>query len=240
MNVPGMWIGTAILLTILFSLSPGAAEQDTLYQVSTYDLLESGDYGGIIPVEELILNGTIGIGTFDNLDGELTMLDGVVYQITADGMVSEVPGNETIPFANAVFFEPSDTFTLRDLNRSALEEAILSRLPDTNVTYAIRIDGIFSEVIARSVPGQTEPYPALPEVLEDQSVFNLTNTSGSVIGFWFPDRMQGINYAGYHFHYLNDARDAGGHVLDLILENGTVGIDPIGSFSLTSRAGQES
>ncbi len=230
----------ATLLMILLSLSPATAEQDTLYQVSTYDLLESGDYDGTITVEELMRNGTVGVGTFDNLDGELTMFDGVVYQITADGMVSEVPGNETIPFANAVFFEPSDTFTLRNVNGSALEEMILSRLPDTNVTYAIRIDGIFSEVTARSVPEQTEPYPALPEVIEHQSVFNLTNTSGTVIGFWFPDRMQGINYAGYHFHYLNDARNAGGHVLDLVLENGTVSIDPIGSFALISRAGEES
>jgi acetolactate decarboxylase len=46
-----------------------------------------------------------------------------------------------------------------------------------------------------------------------------------VIGFWSPAYASGINLAGYHFHFLNDKRTAGGHVLDLRLKNASIALD---------------
>ena len=84
----------------------GAAEhdRDTICQISLLQGLLQGDYVGSISIGELKTHGDIGIGTFDGLDGELIMLDGVVYQAKGDGTVETPDDSMTIPFSNVTFF----------------------------------------------------------------------------------------------------------------------------------------
>ena len=56
-------------------------------QVSLFSVLLSGRYGGVISVGELKKLGNMAIATMDRLDGEVQMIDGVVYQACADGHV---------------------------------------------------------------------------------------------------------------------------------------------------------
>jgi acetolactate decarboxylase len=44
-------------------------------------------------------HGDFSLGTFDNLDGEMVMLDGAIYQITFDGRVARVAEQAVTPFA---------------------------------------------------------------------------------------------------------------------------------------------
>ena len=60
-------------------------DRDTAYQVSTIDALMQGVFEGVQSVKELKKHGDFGIGTFDGLEGELILLDGVVYHAKADG-----------------------------------------------------------------------------------------------------------------------------------------------------------
>lgn len=46
---------------------------------------DPGLFDGIISVGELKQHGDIGIGTFKSVNGEMIVLDGVVYQAVADG-----------------------------------------------------------------------------------------------------------------------------------------------------------
>ena len=41
------------------------------------------------------------------------------------------------------------------------------------------------------------------------------------MGFWFPPYLKGINIGGYYFHYIDDKKQSGGHVLDVSLKEGT-------------------
>lgn len=52
-----------------------------------------------------------------------------------------------------------------------------------------------------------------------------TDISGSLVGFKFPAYADGINVAGYHFHFVSDDRSVGGHVLGLELDTGSLYID---------------
>ena len=45
---------------------------------------------------------------------------------------------------------------------------------------------------------------------------------GTVVGFRMPDFVQGINVPGCHAHFLTADRQAGGHVLDFTLDEGTL------------------
>ena len=67
-----------------------AGDRESLYQVSLLQGLTFGDYTGSVTVAELKKMGDIGIGTFDKLNGELIMLDGVVYRAAGDGSVEVV------------------------------------------------------------------------------------------------------------------------------------------------------
>jgi acetolactate decarboxylase len=91
--------------------------------------------------------------------------------------------------------------------------------------YAVRVDGSFHLVKTRSVPRQRKPYPPLAQVVEHQPTFELREVSGSLVGFRFPRYAQGLNVAGYHFHFITEDRSAGGHVLELGLAGGELRVD---------------
>ena len=194
----------------------GCAPSPAVYQVSTLQALMQGAYEGQVPCRDLPQYGTLGIGTFDALDGELILLDGHVYQATADGRVVRDPPTTT-PFANVVRFEPQTV--VRDLpGPLSLEKllAMLDRIAGAkNLLYAVRIDGRFRRMKVRSVPRQARPYPPLAEAAKEQRVFDLQDVHGTLVGFRFPEYMRGVNMPGWHLHFISDDRRSGGHVLDL-------------------------
>ena len=84
-------------------------------QISLFSMLLSGRYGGIITVAELKKLGSMSIATMDRLDGEMQMIDGVVYQACADGHVY-LPGDDaTIPFGTVAEFHAERSVRLADI-----------------------------------------------------------------------------------------------------------------------------
>ncbi|MCX8206792.1 MAG: acetolactate decarboxylase [Methanothrix sp.] len=123
------------------------------------------------------------------------------------------------PFADVIFFDPDEEIALSSSNISDVERYLEDPLSTRNIFYAIRIDGRFTHIRTRSVPVQTKPYPNLAVALMNQSIFELYNQSGTVVGFWTPSYASGLNVPGYHLHFINDERTAGGHLLDFQLIN---------------------
>ncbi len=200
------------LLMLLFANSAMAG--DKLYQYSTIDALLNALYDGQMPMSELKKHGDFGIGTLSGLDGELAVLDGVAYHVSAGGDVVEVGDADTTPFATVSYFdedfgvELSGVNSIQDLNR-----IIFDKLPTHNVFFAIRIDGEFNNVKTRAIPKQKAPYEKLAKVV-DQQVIKTFSGEGTLIGYFAPSFVKGINVSGFHWHYLNKERTLGGHVLD--------------------------
>ena len=109
-------------------------------------------------------------------------------------------------------------------------EELLARLDDLTPagasSCAIRLDGRFELVRARSVPAQSPPYRPLAEVVADQHVFELEDVAGTMLGFRFPAYAEGIEVGGYHLHFISDDRTSGGHVLDSRPAGLRVRLDP--------------
>ena len=61
--------------------------QHTLFQVSTSGALVQGIYQRVVSSRFLLNYGDFGLGTFENLDGEMVVLDGAIYQVRGDGKV---------------------------------------------------------------------------------------------------------------------------------------------------------
>ena len=215
----GGWI--ALFLALLLPLHAlGAA---ALYQVSTLQALMLGDYTGAITVDELLTHGDTGLGTFDGLDGEMIVLDGVAYKAAYDGSITAANAAETTPFANVAFLDEwTSTDTSFEGGYDGLLAALTGSVPEQNIPVVFRITGTFTGVTVRSVPKQQEPYPVLTEVVKEQAVFSMEQAEGTVVGFRFPAYMDDINTTGYHLHFLSADLTFGGHLLDM--ESGEITI----------------
>ncbi|WP_128693704.1 acetolactate decarboxylase [Methanoculleus taiwanensis] len=229
---------------LLGSLPAGSAPvdgRDVLYQVSTIDALLQGVYDGTASIETLARHGDFGLGCFDALDGEMLALDGVYYQLPVDGRVRVPPPDATVPFAAVTFFDPDMIVPLRSgMNLTGLEAAVDAAIPSKNYFSAVRVDGTFASVTVRSVPRQEKPYPPLTEVVaEEPVIFILENVSGTAVGFRSPAFTAGVNVPGYHLHFITDDRTAGGHILDLRIEEGTAAVDSTAAFFLELPSGED-
>ncbi len=202
-------------------------EPHVLFQASTIGALLDGAYEGDVSFAQLSEHGDLGLGTLNGLDGEMIALDGRFYRADVDGAIHAVDGSERTPFAVAVWFEPTVEFDLgRPLSNDEFLAMIDEHLPTGASSCALRVDGEFELVHARSVPRQEPPYRPLADVVADQHVFDFRNTSGTLVGFRFPDFAEGVEVSGYHLHFLTEDRSRGGHVLSCSPACVRVQIDP--------------
>lgn len=221
-----------LLAVMAAGCMPGIrTDRDTLFQESTIGALMQGVYDGGLTVGELRSYGDFGIGTFDALDGEMLVLDGVVYQAVLDGTMQAVPDSATTPFAAVTFFDADQVVVLnRQMDLDQLQSYIDGLLDSENYFYAVRIDGKFGFVKTRSVPAQNQPYPPLSEAVKNQQVTEFRDVEGTVVGFRSPPYVEGVNVPGYHFHFVDRDRKKGGHVLGLLTSDVTVSIDLTTNF----------
>ena len=65
------------------------------------------------------------------------------------------------------------------------------------------------------------------EVSQNQPEYTEENIKGTIVGIWTPEMFHGVSVAGYHLHFISEDFTFGGHVLDFIIDNGTVEIGAI-------------
>jgi acetolactate decarboxylase len=185
-----------------------------LFQASTIGALLHGSYDGDLTFAELAERGDLGLGTLNGLDGEMIAIDGEFLRADVDGNVAAVGPGERTPFAVVTRFTPAvEGQVPAGLDHEAILATLDELAPEGVAGFAVRLDGRFETVRARSVPRQEPPYRPLGEVVADQHVFELTDVEGSMVGFRFPAYVEGIEVAGYHLHFVDAARRRGGHVL---------------------------
>ena len=185
-----------------------------LFQASTIGALLDGSFDGDLTFAELAERGDLGLGTLNGLDGEMIALDGEFLRADVDGMVTAIGPGERTPFAVVTRFEPTiEAEIAPGLDHEDVLAALDELAPPEGSSFAVRLDGRFASVRARSVPRQDLPYRSLSEVVADQHVFELTDVEGTMVGFRFPAFVEGIEVAGYHLHFVDSARRRGGHVL---------------------------
>jgi acetolactate decarboxylase len=205
---------------------PEGAEPHEVFQTSTFAALLDGKLEGDVSFAELAGHGDLGLGTFDGVDGEMLAVDGEFFRCDVDGNAHPVEPERRTPFACLVGFEPTHTFELAErVEWDGLLAELERRLGAPEDVHAVRIDGRFESVHARSVAGVEKPYPPMTEIVKAQNVFDLEDVEGTMVGFRFPDFAGGLNVPGYHLHFITADRTRGGHVLVASTAGVTVAID---------------
>ena len=190
-------------------------EHHSIFQVSTTGAVVKGVFDGCTTVGDLKLHGDFGVGTFEDLDGELVMLDGDCYQAGTNGVTAIAADSTQVPFATVARFHPDSTEEITGISDlEALETKLDAMRPSENIFVGLRIEGLFQRIDMRAackaLPGEN-----LVEATSHQSEFSFENIEGTIVGFWTPAFAKAVNVAGYHMHFISADRTKGGHVLGL-------------------------
>lgn len=182
------------------------------FQISTLQALALGFSKSVITVEELLEYGDLGLGTFEDVDGEMIVLDGKCYRAKNNGDVVLAEDERGIPFAAVCRFRPQRLETLAEMATiEQLKIWLTLRIEEDfglNSMYAVRIDGDFSKVDARSESGTKAHHVTLKDALSvTQKAFIFENIKGSLVCVYYPDYMDGINAAGWHLHFLSEDKN---------------------------------
>ena len=206
--------------------------QNKMYQVSTLQALALGYSRAVINAGELLKEGDTGLGTFEDVNGEMIVMDGHCFRADQDGNVTEIPPETGVPFAAVAKLYGEQEFLLKDMPDISYIRAELTRKIEErfglNSMHVVRIDGVFEKVDARSEAPYRSHHISLKEILgQNQKAFIFENIRGSLVGVYFPDYMDGINMPGWHLHFLSEDRTIGGHVFDVSIREGTAKVDKI-------------
>ena len=221
--------------TSTFAAPAPIKDRETIYQIALLQSLAMGYFDGSISVKDLKTHGDTGIGTFEGLNGEMIVLDGVVYRANQNCEINVMGDKETVPFSNVTFFEKDFSVKLADVADKAAFEKILNEHVDKhgrNSFYMVKVSGTFNEILIRSESGQKEPYPTLVEALKTQKEITPKNIKGTIVGLYCPDFMSSLNSTGWHFHFISADKKIGGHVLELNLKSGEAQLDKTDAFEM--------
>jgi len=191
-----------------------------VFQLGLMSALLAGVYDGPTPLREVLRHGDLGLGTFNGLDGEMILIDGVCFRMRSDGSIDRPGLDERTPFAIVTRFAASASASIdRPMDRAEVISLVQTMVPSENYLYAVRVDGSFESVTTRTVQRQTPPYRPMREAVGDQSVLEFRSVAGTIAGFRTPLYERST---GGHVHFIDDERSRGGHVLDFRILSGTV------------------
>ncbi len=205
---------------------------NSLYVSSPVNALVQGILREDKTLTQVLVHGNFGLGTFNDLDGEMVLVDGVFYQLRSDGSALIPDLNIGTPYACVTHFKPVKSFEApKSGTYLDLQHAIIQSMLSNNLIYAIRVEGTFAKIRARSVPKQ-DAYRPLVDVADEQKEFKYERISGQLVGFWTPDFMHSISVPGFHLHFLSADKTHGGHLLELLIEEAQVWLQPLDELSL--------
>lgn len=211
--------------------------RNKMYQVSTLQALALGYSRSVITAGELLKEGDTGLGTFEDVNGEMIVMDGNCYRADQNGSVTVVSPNMGVPFAAVAKFYGEQQFSLNNIpDIASVKEELTKKIEERfglNSMHIVRIEGHFEKVDARSEAPYRSQHVTLKETLSrTQKAFIFEDISGTLVGVYFPDYMDGINMPGWHLHFLSDDRTKGGHVFDVCIREGAAKADKINSIAI--------
>ena len=185
------------------------------------DRLFAGDYSTSTTAGEEFKGSRLGLGVMRDLDGEVVSVDGRTWCIPADGRPRRVGDDEGVAFAMAAYGgRRHDVALPPGTDFSGITHALDAYLDATahhepNLICAIELVGEFHDVLLRTVAPVDYVGEPLAEVIEHERRFSFEAWQGTVVGFRFPDEVDGTRIPGLHLHAISTDESSGGHVRQL-------------------------
>ncbi len=208
--------------------------QNTVYQIATTHSLLSKIYNSNITCDTLLRYGDFGAGLFNELDGEMIILDDKLYQFKTNG-IAYTPEPEEIktPFATVCKFHADKTIDIKEhIIYSDFKKMIDSIAQSDDRIYAIKINGTFTNLQLRAISKQEKPYPPIKYITQSEEIFTIPYIKGTILGFRNPEYTKGMLVAGFYLHFISEDRKHGGHVVDFKTVSATCNLDFIDQVNI--------
>lgn len=193
-----------------------------IYQFSGVNALMGGVFDGLFSIQEIQQHGDFGLGCSNGLKGELIIESCHFLEAKGHQGLRTMTQDERLPFAQITTFNADNVLNVDNVNKTNLYDHLVKHTLLDNVFLAVRIDGVFEKIKIRRPNDSGKNYHSALDVAEDQIVDELTDISGSLIGFWTPKFFQNISVAGFHLHFIDTQRHIGGHVMDFSIQKATL------------------
>lgn len=199
---------------------------DKIFQYSTKNGLLANNYTGNLSITGIKSNGDFGLGTFNMVDGEMVILNGNVYQVLTSGKINNITSGKTSPFVVTKFFKADTTISFpADISLDSAKTLLEPLIKNQTVPFAIKLVGKFKTLKSRSIDKVPNESVTLAEIVAKQTEFDFKNVEGTIVGFWYPQYFDGVNFPGFHLHVLLNDLSGGGHLLNCTFETVTAKID---------------
>lgn len=120
--------------------------------------------------------------------------------------------------AKGALAQPSESTSADDAHP---DDATTALVDDESIDV-FRVHGRFSAITTRAIDLQQPPFKPLAELISTQHEYPMTNVTGTLVAIRAPKSYGPITIPGYHFHFITDDHQRGGHVLSCTVESGTV------------------
>lgn len=187
----------------------------SLFQLGNASALLSGAIEGEMTYSQLKSKGDFGLGTFNDIDGEMVALNGNFYKIGQKGKTIPVNPKWKTPFVELVKFSQGNATHFEKIDSyAALKQLLGRKLDNKNIPYAIKMTGTFQFLKLRS----RSPRQAYQTQNVIEETYAVKNVKGTLVGFWFPEYLLSLTVPEFHFHFISDDKKVSGHVLELKAE----------------------
>lgn len=214
----------AALLVCVCTLGACASAQtqlprsQTIWQLSPVATFKTGEYDAAATAGEVRAHGDFGLGAAASLDGEMILLNGQFWRFAANGRVEPAPDVLGMPFAEVTEWRGGTEIPLAaGLTYPEIQSAVDAGLPGLNTFYALRIQGDFDLMVARTYKRQVPPYIPLDHAPAD--TFRVERVTGTMVGFRAPQYAEPMTIPLYHLHFIADDRSMGGHVISFTVNS---------------------
>ena len=159
-------------------------KSNRIYQVSTLQALALGYTRPVVNAEEFLKHGDTGLGTFENVDGEMIVVDGVCYQARQDGSVIQTDLEAGVPFAVVGSVKGGRKIQIGEMpDINSIKTELTLRIEEDfglNSIHIARIDGFFDVIHARAGAPYRSQHVSLKDILsKTQKDFSFERLRGT-------------------------------------------------------------
>lgn len=226
-------LSVLLLMSNSFAASSAATgvsiPSTSLYQLGNASALFSGLVEGNQNLKSLMTKGNFGLGTFNDIDGELVAVDGKFFKIGQKGVTTPVESNWKSPFVELVKFKNSNTVNITNAaSYDKLKQQLATQIDNKNIPYAIKISGTFDFIKLRS----RSPRKSTDNSNIVEEIYTANDIKGTLVGYWFPDYLLSLTVPAFHFHFIADDHKLSGHVLEVKSTNVRVAMNKISQIEM--------
>ncbi|VAW58385.1 Alpha-acetolactate decarboxylase [hydrothermal vent metagenome] len=198
-------------------------------------------FTGNVELNRLLEAGDFGIGTFNDTNGELIAIGGEIYRTCHDGSAEKITDfSEKTPYSIMTKFFPDETHNIsQHLNMDEAYSYFDSLITRPDHIHAVAINATFKKICTRAPKPQKPPYKDLQTLISEQKESHFENIEGTIVGFYTPDYLSALGVPGYHLHFIDNARQHGGHVKSFNLEQADFHIQLLDEISVINPGGDQ-